>query len=183
MNCDIRKATVGDIPAIRAMAEIAFPDTYKDILSPEQLEYMMQWMYSEESLRRQMTIDGHRFFVIDGKGYVSFRTDGMTDDGVRRYHLEKLYITPECQGCGLGRRLFHKVVDEVLAESNGSAVIELNVNRNNKALAFYQRLGLHIDRSGDFPIGNGFFMNDYIMQIRPRFDYAEARGKKTVVKE
>ena len=44
-------------------------------------------------------------------------------------------------------------------------VMELNVNRNNKALRFYERMGMHKDREGDFPIGNGFYMNDYIMAI------------------
>jgi len=168
MNNEIRKASFEDIPAIKDMAEVAFRDTYKEILSAEQMEYMMQWMYSEDSLRRQMEVEGHRFFMIDGKGYVSFHPDGVTDDGVRRYHLEKLYVMPGLQGGGLGRKLFNKVVDEVLADSGGDAVIELNVNRNNKALSFYEHIGMHRARSGDFPIGNGYYMNDYIMQLEVR---------------
>lgn len=46
----------------------------------------------------------------------------------------------------------------------GAEVFELNVNRYNKALEFYLRMGMQIDRSGDFDIGGGFYMNDYILR-------------------
>lgn len=42
-------------------------------------------------------------------------------------------------------------------------MLELNVNRNNKALHFYEHMGMKKLREGDFPIGNGYYMNDYIM--------------------
>ena len=53
----IRKATLDDIDIIRSLASVVFPHTYKEILSPEQLEYMMDWMYSADSLKKQMTED------------------------------------------------------------------------------------------------------------------------------
>ena len=43
--------------------------------------------------------------------------------------------------------------------------MELHVNRHNKALDFYKRMGMKLVRQGDFAIGNGYFMNDYIMSI------------------
>ena len=59
----IERATVKDIPTIRQMASVVFPATYKEILTPEQLDYMMEWMYSEESLRKQMEEEGHIYFI------------------------------------------------------------------------------------------------------------------------
>ena len=44
-------------------------------------------------------------------------------------------------------------------------LMELNVNRNNKALQFYEYMGMRKLRKGDFPIGNGYYMNDYIMGL------------------
>lgn len=182
----IRKASIDDIAAIRALAEVVFPATYRNILSAEQLDYMMEWMYSEESLRSQMLERGDVFLVEDGKGYASFRPDGtcLGKDGVSRlprYHLEKLYVLPGWQKIGLGRRLFDAVAREVLASVAGDSLpaddslpacdslpavrLELNVNRNNPAVGFYEHLGMWQDRSGDFPIGNGFYMNDYIMAV------------------
>lgn len=161
----IRKADINDIPAIREMAEVVFRLTYKTILSPEQMEYMMDMMYSEESLARQMTVHNHIFFIEENCGYVSFRYDRRDENGRDVFHLEKLYVMPAQQGSGLGRMLFERIVSESLAASNGNARIELNVNRQNPAVSFYEHLGMYKDREGDFPIGAGFYMNDYIMAI------------------
>lgn len=159
----IRKATADDIPAIRQMAGKVFPETYRDILSEEQLVYMMDMMYSEQSLRLQMGAQKNIFYICDGRGYVSFRYEGHTEDHGDVFHLEKLYVLPEYHGTGLGRELFNTVVDAVRQSSVGAARIELNVNRYNKAVSFYEHIGMHKDREGDFPIGHGFYMNDYIM--------------------
>jgi len=163
---EIRIADIEDITAIRSLAETAFLHTYKPILTPEQIDYMMNMMYSERSLRKQMTVENHTFFLCPGRGYVSFRPDGQTDEGHRRFHLEKLYVLPQWQGTGLGRILFETVCKAAKEAAGFERVrIELNVNRNNKAVTFYERMGMQKDRQGDFPIGNGFFMNDYIMAI------------------
>ena len=159
----IRKASVADIPMIRKMAEVVFRQTYASILSPNQMEYMMDWMYSEDSLRKQMA--GQTFFVEDGRGYASLRPDGRTDDGRLRFHLEKLYVLPQFHKTGLGRRLFERAAAEARTIAGGACVLELNVNRNNPSLSFYEHLGMRRSRQGDFPIGGGFYMNDYIMSI------------------
>ncbi|MBQ0080444.1 MAG: GNAT family N-acetyltransferase [Alistipes sp.] len=156
----IRRASLKDIPLIREMASVVFVATYRSILSSQQLQYMMEWMYSFESLRSQMS-SGHVFFIAPEKGYVSLREDNSRD-GMPCFHLEKLYVMPEIQHHGVGRALFLKALDYVRSQAP-RAVMELNVNRNNSARAFYERMGMRIIRSGDFPIGNGFFMNDYIM--------------------
>lgn len=161
----IRRATTDDIPAIMEMAAVVFPYTYREILSKEQLDFMMDMMYSELSLKHQMTTANNIFYICDGKGYVSFRYVGRTDDGIDLFHLEKLYVVPEAQGSGLGRELFETVVKAAKASSVGGTRIELNVNRNNRAVSFYEHLGMRISRQGDFPIGKGFYMNDYIMSI------------------
>lgn len=158
----IRQADIKDISAIRAMAEVVFRDTYKEILSPEQMEYMMEMMYSEESLCRQL--EEGVFFIAEGLGYASVRPDGTTDNGTPRYHLEKLYVMPEARKTGLGKEFFSTVCKWVKSRET-TAILELNVNRHNPSLGFYEHLGMTRARSGDFPIGNGYYMNDYIMAI------------------
>lgn len=164
----IRQATITDIPNIQALAEVAFRHTYREILSPEQMEYMMEWMYSTKSLHQQMHENGHVFLILtadDGKdiGYGSFNKEGERGDRVL-FHLQKIYILPQMQGKGYGALLFHEMEKEMLRLSRPSAVtFELNVNRNNRAVTFYEHLGMQKDREGDFHIGNGFYMNDYIM--------------------
>ena len=63
----------------------------------------------------------------------------------------------------MGRALFKEAVREVRRAGDLPARIELNVNRENRALGFYERIGMRRDRVVDIKIGEGFEMNDYIM--------------------
>lgn len=166
---DIIKAGEDDLQKVHDMAEVVFRHTYRDILSPEQMEYMMEWMYSLPNLHKQ-TADGHVFFIAtDGMsscGYVSVQPEGFSEDGRRIFHLQKIYVMPSEQGRGLGRILFETALSYVRSMMNGApSVVELNVNRSNPSVDFYKHLGMKILRQGDFHIGNGFYMNDYIMGI------------------
>lgn len=169
MELSIRSATTADIALIGQLADVCFRHTYRDILSAEQLEYMMDWMYSAENLRKQMTEEGHVYFLAeaDGKavGYVSVQPEGKAEDGLPLWHLQKIYVLPDCQTGGVGKRLFFHALDYVRQQTGAPCRVELNVNRNNKAVGFYEHLGMRRMRQGDFPIGNGYYMNDYIMGI------------------
>ena len=95
---------------------------------------------------------------------MSVRKDSVDADGTEVWHLEKIYVMPSAQGTGLGHRLLETAKQHVRDNKMSvKARIELNVNRNNPAVGFYRNQGLSILRQGDFPIGNGFYMNDYIM--------------------
>ena len=158
-----RKAGIDDIALIRDLAEKSFLPTYKEILSADQLDWMFDWMYSADSLRRQIE-DGHVFFIAyDGDrpcGYVSVERQGEA-----LFHLQKIYVLPDFQGKHVGRYLVRLVFDYVKSLYSGECTVELNVNQNNKAKFFYERMGFSVARSGDFSIGNGYYMNDYIMAI------------------
>ena len=53
----ISKASGEDIMCIHNMAQVVFRHTYREILSPEQMEYMMEWMYSPANLQKQLDED------------------------------------------------------------------------------------------------------------------------------
>jgi ribosomal protein S18 acetylase RimI-like enzyme len=160
----IRKAEKMDCALIHALAGKVFPHTYRDILTPEQIKYMMEWMYSIANLRKQME-EGHEFFIAswDGAdcGYVS-----VTRDGKDLFHLQKIYVLPEFQGLHIGDALFRQAIEFVRSShGEGACGMELNVNRHNPARGFYEKQGMKEVNRGDFPIGNGFYMNDYIMRL------------------
>ena len=158
----IHKATTDDISIIRTMATVVFPHTYREILSAEQIDYMMEWMYSAESLHRQMTREGHIYYIAyeegEPAGYLSIQPEGADT-----YHLQKLYVMPGMQGKQLGKQLFHRAMEAIRELHPNPCQMRLNVNRHNKALTFYQHMGMVKVDEGDFDIGNGFYMNDYIM--------------------
>ena len=159
----IRQATPTDCQLIHDLAWRIFPHTYRDILTAEQNDYMMEWMYSLPSLQQQMK-EGHIFFIAYEAdlpvGYVSVQQEA-TD----LFHLQKIYVLPDKQGLHYGEQLFRHAVAYIRSVQPEGCRMELNVNRHNRAVTFYERMGMHKDRQGDFPIGHGFYMNDYIMAM------------------
>ena len=157
----IKQATTADIPLINKLAWNVFPETYKNILSHEQIEYMMDWMYSIENLHKQMEEEGHIYYIAyeecEAAGYVSIRQED-TD----LFHLEKIYVIPYYQKYHLGKQLFQQAIKGIKEIHPAPCRMELNVNRNNKALRFYEYMGMKKVDEGDFAIGNGYYMNDYI---------------------
>lgn len=168
----VRRASTEDIPLIRSMADVSFRDTYREILSPEQMEYMLEWMYSEASLERQMGPDGHIYFIAESDegepfAYLSVQPLGLQEDGAYLFEFQKLYLLKAWRGQGYGRKLFDHVFKFVKKAAAGwPCRIQLHVNRyNTRAVEMYRHIGMTVIREGDFPIGHGFFMNDYIMGI------------------
>lgn len=164
MKFSKRLATAKDAVLIRTLAQEAFYATYREILSPEQLDYMFDWMYSIKSIHDQMN-NGHVYYI----GYCEDRPFGYVSiekEEEDLFHLQKIYILPAMQGYGGGRYLFESAVEVIRSlHPDTPCRMELNVNRYNKALHFYERMGMRIARQGDFDIGNGYYMNDYIMTL------------------
>ncbi len=161
----ILAATTEDIDLLHRLGDEAFSDTYRDILSPAQLEYMLEIMYSLKSLEEQIVRLGHQYFIayLDGApiGYLSIEREG---EGL--YHIQKIYLLRVARGTGVGRSLLSFAFEYIRSICpEGECRAELNVNRENPAIGFYEKMGMHIARSGDFDIGGGYFMNDYIMAI------------------
>ena len=80
------------------------------------------------------------------------------------FKLHKIYILPDQQKKGSGRFFLEHILLHVRKE-NGKA-LQLQVNRFNNAKLFYERMGFTVIKEADFEIGNGYFMNDYVMEIQ-----------------
>ena len=160
----IRQAAMEDIPIIRDLAYIIWPEAYGTILSPEQLRYMLDRFYSIPSLEIQIKDFHHHFLLVLNKnkpvGFASF-SPKQPDMNIIRLH--KIYVLPQEQGSGTGKFLLQNVIEGAI--QLGGRKLELNVNRNNKARFFYEKQGFFITGEEDIDIGKGYFMNDYIMEL------------------
>ncbi len=158
----LRLATFADIPTIQEVAEITWPISYREIISPEQIRYMLDLMYSQTKLKSAINDSNQAFWLAeeDGKvvGFCGIE-HGYPEAGITRIH--KLYILPETQGSGLGKILMDQVEDQ--AKINGSGTLHLNVNKGNKAVGFYQKNGFSVDHEEVLDIGNGYVMDDFVM--------------------
>ncbi|MBT2556575.1 GNAT family N-acetyltransferase [Hymenobacter sp. ISL-91] len=158
----IRPATAADIPTILALAEATWEPTYRFIISREQIEYMYRVIYTEASLQRQISEQGHQFLLAyaegeEASGYASFSAQPETGF----FKLQKIYVLPSHQGQGLGQQLIGAV--ETAVRAAGGHTLDLNVNRHNPALAFYEHLGFQRHHEEDIAIGP-YWMNDYVMR-------------------
>ena len=158
----IEKIQIETQDRIRSLAEICFRHTYKTILSPEQMDYMIDWMYGKETMTKELQ-NQCEYYIIQEKetlkdcGYISI------EKKENKCELHKIYVLPTLQKSGIGSFFISFVKDWSLQHQCQS--IYLNVNRNNSAQFFYKKMGFEIIRTEDNHIGNGFYMNDYVMEL------------------
>ena len=158
----LRKAKEEDISTISDLAEQIWPQTYSAYISEMQLRFMLDKMYNTGELLSQLQSD-HVFLIASENGKnVGFAGFSIKDPKNNTYKLHKLYVLPEMHGKGVGKTLMNEVIN--LAIHEGAKTLQLNVNRNNNAKDFYLKAGFNIKETVDLDIGNGFFMNDYVME-------------------
>jgi ribosomal protein S18 acetylase RimI-like enzyme len=160
---EIVPATVADAPLIRQVALATWPATFGDILSAQQIDYMLEMMYSLGALRGQMAEQNHRFLLAQEAGqclgYLSYETDYQ---GLPKTKVHKVYVLPQAQGRGVGQLLFARVYG--LAAAHHNPTLTLNVNRNNAAIRFYEKQGFVKVAEENIDIGQGFWMEDAVME-------------------
>ena len=180
-DIQITLAGLNDRNFIRSVSERTWPSTYGHIISQEQIDFMLDWMYSDASLAKQMNT-GCAFYIAsiknsnvyngewDPVGFcsVSPEEEGENNStekvaGSKAHKLNKLYILPTAQGTGAGKALLNKSIE--VAKAAGSSSLFLQVNKLNTAYTFYLKHGFIKEAEFKFDIGNGFFMDDYVMRL------------------
>ncbi|PJJ07491.1 ribosomal protein S18 acetylase RimI-like enzyme [Flavobacterium sp. 1] len=158
----ISEAAKNDIKTIQNIVYKTWPITYGEILSEEQLQYMLDLFYSEEALTAQFDKKEQLFYLITEEkstlGFIGIEHN-YQDENITKIH--KIYILPETQGKGIGKFAIEAI--EKFALENSSASVILNVNRFNKALNFYEKIGFKIIDEVNIEIGKGYLMEDYVM--------------------
>jgi ribosomal protein S18 acetylase RimI-like enzyme len=159
---EIRILKKEELDIIQNLAYSIWPKTYGHIISPEQMTYMLNWMYSLETLETNFD-ENHTYFCIasNGKdiGFLDLETNHPEEGNMK---IHKIYVLNEFHGKGLGFELIKQARD--FAKETLMNTITLQVNRSNTAVDFYKRFGFEIIEEQDFDIGNGYFMNDFVMQ-------------------
>lgn len=161
----IKEATPKDSLLIQKLAQEIFPHTYRHLLTQEQIDYMMEMMYTPSLLEEKIKTQSERFFIGYKEetpfGYLSFE---IKDSNY--FYIQKIYILPQFQGAKCGTFLFEEAKSIFKNECPGPLRVGLNMNKENeKALNFYKKQGMKIVGTRVHPIGHNFFMDDYILEI------------------
>ena len=157
-----RPATAADIPLLRDLASRIWRTCYPGVITVEQIDYMLAWMYSAEKIAEELTTGVlWEIALLDDTpaGYLSLTF------GTASAELHKLYLLPALHGQGLGQAMLARALAQTAA--HGNTELRLRVNKGNaRALRSYARAGFRIVDSVVVEIGGGFVMDDYLL-VRP----------------
>jgi ribosomal protein S18 acetylase RimI-like enzyme len=161
MSLTFKHATENEAALISSLAHKIWHEHYPDIITVEQIDYMLTNRYSAGVIAQQMKA-GEKYFLAysdnEPVAYASFELKGD------HYYLHKFYVDVSKHRGGIG----HEFFTYLLQQMDSSKPIRLQVNRQNyKAVNFYFKEGFIIETVGDFHIGGNYYMNDFVMKRLP----------------
>lgn len=163
MMIEIRQAGILEAETIRSIATLVWWPTYSPILTKEQISYMLDMFYNIDTIARQIQNKEQTYIVLYANNVATgFAAYSPRPENPDIYKLHKLYCLTETKGKGYGKLLLEYIEKTILEK--GKTILELNVNRHNPTLGFYEKMGFTIVYSEDIDIGNGYEMNDYVMR-------------------
>lgn len=153
--------TKEQIQTTACLAEQIWTEHYSKILEPEQINYMVKKFQSAEAIDNQIAKQDYRYYLLfDGKrmiGYTAIQPDG------KYLFLSKIYIEKQERGKKYAAQTIQFL--ENICRKNGWSKLWLTVNKeNSSSIAAYQAMGFHTTKAQVTDIGNGFVMDDYIME-------------------
>ncbi len=156
-------ATLDELPLIADLARVIWRSHYPGIISEDQIEYMLERMYSLERMGKEVLNEGVVYILARSRavpiGFAAYGPGAQPEE----FRLHKLYLLPAHQRAGLGRSLLQMALSE--ARRRGASRLALAVNRKNLgALAAYRNYGFRVREAVRVEIGGGFVMDDFLLE-------------------
>ncbi|AZK47549.1 GNAT family N-acetyltransferase [Paenibacillus lentus] len=150
-----------DIASLAQLASEIWYEYFVSIISKEQIEYMVEKFQSIPALTDQITNQGYEYYFMTIQdypiGYLGIKQDKS------KLFLSKFYILQEHRGKGYASQAMEQLVD--ICRNRNLDAIWLTVNRHNAStIAVYEKKGFKTIRTQVADIGNGFVMDDYVME-------------------
>lgn len=162
----VRYARREDLPALADLARKIWWAVYPEIISHGQIEYMLDRGYDLAVLEAELD-SGIRFPLLwRGEKLIGLASYGPVGDG-KEAKLHKIYLDPSWHGQGLGRQLLTWIEDEAASRHFSAVILQVN-KRNARAIAAYRRNGYRVRDEIVVDIGNGYVMDDFLMEKRIR---------------
>lgn len=160
MTLSYKLCTEADINSIAELASEIWNEYYPAIIGQHQVDYMFGKMYNAKAIKEQMQ-SGQIFYLVSyqEKNMAFFSYSIKTE---KSGFLHKFYLLKSFRGKAISNQIL--IFLESLLTKVGIEEYRLTVNRQNaQAINFYFKSGFKIEKVADFDIGNGYFMNDFVM--------------------
>jgi ribosomal protein S18 acetylase RimI-like enzyme len=161
----IRHARPQDAAALSGVHDAAWREAYQGVIPDLALRKMIarrgpRWWRSAAGRSRPLVVFDIGEAIAGYASYGRCRSGPGLADG----EIDELYIAPECQGIGFGRRLF-KAVRNDMRDRGARRIAVWALADNDRACAFYEGLGGRsvaqtTERIGGVPLGKIAFLFD-----------------------
>jgi RimJ/RimL family protein N-acetyltransferase len=158
-----KPATNTDISLIHQLAHTIWHSHYPGIISVEQIEYMLNLMYSANVISKEISTGYNWELIYEGIqpiGFLSF----LIDEKERSVKLNKLYILSSFHGKGYGNQSLNYLKEKCVSLKLKKLHLVVN-KKNTKAIQAYLKAGFYKEKEVVTEIGNGFVMDDFVMAI------------------
>lgn len=157
--------TLEQIIKIAELANVIWKEHYEPILGRKQVEYMLEHFQSVAPITEQINTDGYQYYILTcyggDAGYLSIHKEEEA------LFLSKFYIAKKFRGRGYAHRVISFLED--YCYGNRLNKIRLTVNKyNDSSIAIYESLGFIKSGTQVTDIGEGYVMDDYVMEKRLR---------------
>lgn len=161
MKCKLEELTINEIPVVQELADKIWKTTYPSIISLQQIEFMLNMMYSKEKIEENL-IENHNWYLINfQEKNIGFTHFYQKEDSI---FLSKLYVLETYQKSGIGKEVLYFIIDKAMELKVSK--IQLRVNKENvKAINAYKKYGFIIANEDIFQLNEEYIMDDYIMEL------------------
>jgi ribosomal protein S18 acetylase RimI-like enzyme len=163
VNARLEAITEADFKTVANLADTIWRSHYSAIISMAQIDYMLAERFLPENLRSYLNSAGRWFEILwSGENPIGYCSYSLTSNPVEM-KLEQLYLLGEFRGKGLGGSMLRHVENE--ARKMNVRLLMLQVNKHNEdSIAIYRNAGFQVRAEAIFDIGNGYVMDDYVME-------------------
>ena len=142
------------------LAQEIWEEYYPTIITQEQIHYMINTFQSTEAIENQIQEGMQYYLAVSGEDEIGYLAYAAEKDC--SLFLSKIYIKRNFRNRGKGREMFVFILGQ--AQKQKLKTVRLTVNKNNTAsVEKYLKMGFSITDSVVKDIGNGFYMDDYVM--------------------
>lgn len=161
--------TAQDVPALAELAAEIWFEYWPALIGADQTAYMVERFQSREAIERDMREHAYEYWFVraadDGRtvGY----TGGHVEPRTNRFFISKIYLRAHERGKHFASAVVRFYED--LCRDRGLDAMYLTVNKGNElGIRAYAGTGFSTIDAVEADIGQGFVMDDYIMEKRVR---------------
>ena len=150
-----------EILEVSGLAHTVWREHYAGIVAQEQIEYMLEKFQSAAAIG-QAIAEGYEYYVISRLGTPAGYIAVKPNEPAGKMFVSKIYLLSDFRGKGLAFDTIEQIAE--MCKRQRLTAIWLTVKKDNPSVGRYEKIGFAITREIVTDIGNGFVMDDYVME-------------------